>query len=127
MPSVAASVTSAGPTSIALVRGAVVWAAPDPVVGVEQSGRRPLVVVASAGYLEHITNLVLAVPVTTSRRGWPNHVRLEGETGLDAECFAMTEQVRAISRARISKVAGSVDRATLQQIDGWLRDFLDLR
>jgi mRNA interferase MazF len=71
--------------------------------------------------------LVIAVPVTTTNRGWPNHVALAGETGLDMNCFAMTEQVRAISRDRITKVTGAVDRTTMQAIDGWLRDFLDLR
>ena len=110
-----------------LVRGAVFRAAPDPTVGVEQAGRRPLVVVASTSYLEQVTNLVLAIPLTTTRRGWPNHVPLTGQTGLEVDCYAMTEQVRAISRARITKVLGVVDTETSDAIDEWLRDFLDPR
>lgn len=110
-----------------LRRGVVFWAAPDPTIGSEQSGRRPFIVVASNEYLEQVTNLVLAVPLTTTDRGWPNHVRLVGNTGLDATCFAMTEQVRAISRLRVSRITGSVDDETLRGIDSWLRDFLDLR
>ncbi|SEE65198.1 type II toxin-antitoxin system PemK/MazF family toxin [Ruania alba] len=109
-----------------LARGAVFWAAPDPTVGVEQAGRRPFVTVASAGYLEQVTNLVIAVPVTSTRRGWPNHVPLMGATGLDVECFAMTEQVRTLARARIVKTAGTVDHQTMGSIDSWLRDFLQL-
>lgn len=112
----------------ALRRGDVVWAAPDPTVGREQSGRRPCVVVAGDSYLRAVTELVIVVPVTTVDRGWPNHVRLSGsELALDAPSFAMTEQPRTISRRRVERVAGSVDAASLRAIDGWLRDFLDLR
>ena len=120
MPSAPASTVSE------LVRGSVIWAAPDPTVGREQSGRRSLVVVASDAYLATVTELVLAVPVTTTARGWPNHIPLTGPTGLQEACFAMTEQIRAISRARIDRIAGTVDSGTLVGIDLWLRDFLGL-
>jgi mRNA interferase MazF len=110
-----------------LVRGMVVWAAPDPAVGREQGGRRPVLVVSSAMYLRTVTELVLTVPVTTTDRGWPNHIKLAGELALERDCFAMTEQVRATSRARLGKVAGVVDDTTMSRIDGWLRDFLELR
>ena len=104
--------------------GSVFWAAPDPTVGVEQLGRRPFVVVASAGYLEQVTQLVLATPVTQTDRGWPNHIELTGATGLRTRSFAMTEQVRAVSRQRIIKVVGLVDAPTLARIAEYLSDFL---
>ncbi|MCL1897658.1 MAG: type II toxin-antitoxin system PemK/MazF family toxin [Micrococcales bacterium] len=93
-------------------------------MGPEQSGRRPFVVVASAGYLQQVTQLVLAVPVTQTDRQWPNHIALEGPTGLGPRCFAMTEQVRAISHQRIVKVTGIVDGTTLDRIAQCLSDFL---
>lgn len=107
-----------------LVRGAVVWAHPDPTLGREQNGRRPVLVVASRGYLEVVTHLAVVVPITTSERGWPNHVPLRGEHGLDRSSWAMTEQPRTVSRERLGRVSGVVDDATLHDVDGWLRDFL---
>jgi len=104
--------------------GSVFWAAPDPTVGAEQLSGRPFVVVASTDYLEQVTQLVLATPVTQKDRGWPNHIELIGATGLDSRSFAMTEQVRAISRQRITKVVGAVDATTLARIAEYLRDFL---
>lgn len=50
-------------------RGSVVWVSLDPVNGREQSGRRPVVVVASDAYVAVVTTLVIAVPVTTVGRG----------------------------------------------------------
>ena len=109
-----------------VARGMVVWAAPDPTVGREQTGRRPVLVVSSPMYLRTVTTLVLTVPVTTVDRGWANHVKLAGDLSLPHDCYAMTEQVRATSRARLGAVLGVVDEATMAAVEVWLRDFLDL-
>lgn len=102
------------------------WASLDPVSGREQSGRRPVVVVASDAYLAVVTTLVIAVPVTTVDRGWPNHVALSGPSGLQRPSWAMTEQPRTIDRGRLRGIAGSIDEDTVAAIDVWLRDFLAL-
>ena len=107
-----------------LFTGDVVWAELGPGRGREQSGRRPLVVVASNDYLEIVDTIAIAIPVTSKDRGWPNHVPLHGETGLVTPSFAMTEQVITISRERITSVAGQVDDDTYTAITTYLRDFL---
>ena len=112
---------------VKLTRGNVVWADLAPAIGHEQSGRRPVLVVASNRYLDTLTSLAIVVPVTTVDRGWPNHVRLDGDSsGLGRPSFAMTEQPRTIDRGRIYGIAGRVDSATMDSVDLWLRDFLDL-
>ena len=71
--------------------------------------------------------LVIVVPVTTTDRGWPHHVRLVGQRlGLRRTSFAMTEQPRTISRSRITRRAGRIDAATMDEITEWIKDFLDL-
>lgn len=109
-----------------LRQGDVRWAQLAPVRGREQGGHRPVLVVAGAGYLRTVTTLVIAVPVTTTHRGWPNHVELTGLTGLDARSWAMTEQVRTIARDRLGRWAGSVDEHCLTDVQRWLSDFLAL-
>ncbi|MGM7668635.1 type II toxin-antitoxin system PemK/MazF family toxin [Microbacterium sp. A93] len=110
-----------------LRRGMVAWAELDPVRGREQSGRRPVLVIASDLYLEQADTLAIIVPATTTDRGWPNHVALRGDDlSLTLPTFAMTEQPRAVTRERLVEVAGSVDAATMRDVDGWLRDFLAL-
>ncbi len=117
--------TGAAPAQrIALWRGAVAWANLDPTRGRQQSGRRPALVVASDAYLETVTTLAIVVPVTTVDRGWPNHVPLTGEPGLDRPSWAMTEQVQTIARDRLTSVAGQVDGGSLREVDVYLRDFL---
>ena len=110
-----------------LRRGALVWVDLDPTKGHEQAGRRPAVVIASDGYLGNVPGLVIVVPVTTTDRGWPHHVRIEGRAvELARPSFAMTEQPRTIARSRITGHAGTVDDATMRAIEQWLRDFTDL-
>ena len=82
-------------------------------------------VVAGESYLEIVDSLVLVVPITTVDRGWPNHIEIR-ESALDRRSWAMSEQVRTISRERIVDRAGRVSRATLAEVRVWLADFLDL-
>ena len=104
----------------------VFWASLDPATGREQGGHRPVLVVSTSEYLEIVTTLVIAVPITTTDRGWPNHVRVRGPEGLRRPSWAMTEQVRTISRNRLSGYAGRVDAACFADVRTWIGDFLDL-
>lgn len=83
-----------------------------------------MLVVAGAGYLRAVTTLVLIVPVTTTDRGWPNHVELTGPAELPTRSWAMTEQIRTLSRERLGRAAGSVDASCLTAVQRWLADFL---
>lgn len=109
-----------------LLRGSIVRLDLSPTRGREQTGRRPALVVASRGYLDAVTTLVIAVPITTVDHNWPNHVALRGRTGLTRPGWAMTEQPRTVSRDRIERVLGLADGATLADVDLYLRDALGL-
>ncbi len=101
------------------------WADLNPSRGREQAGRRPALIIASDFYLEQADTLAIIVPATTNDRGWPNHVLLKGAgIGLSQPTYAMTEQPRTVSRERLCDVIGTVDAATMHEVDRWLRDFL---
>jgi len=96
---------------------------PDATIGREQSGRRPAVVVAGQRYLQIIDTMALIVPVTSTDRGWPNHIPI---ADLPGPSWAMTEQVRAVSRSRLHGHLGQMDDDALEHVRHWLRKFLDL-
>ena len=104
--------------------GEVWWALPDPAVGREQSGRRPVLIVSNEQVHRTVTTLVVVVPVTTKDRGWPNHVELNAGAGVEQRSFAMTEQVRTISRQRLTKKIGVVEESVLQNVREWLVDYI---
>ncbi len=94
--------------------------------GREQSGIRPGVIVSSPAFAEAVDSLVHVVPATTRDRGWLNHVLLAGNTGLGTPSWAMTEQLRSVSRERVLRWVGAVDEETFDTIRMYLRDALDL-
>ena len=82
--------------TVGLSPGQIWWARPDPSVGREQAGRRPVMIVAGSDYLELMTTLALVVPLTTTDRGWPNHVPVHGHVDLPGQSFAMSEQILSL-------------------------------
>ena len=114
-------------TDLELHPGTVAWATLSPSTGSEQAGRRPVVVIANEPYLEAVDRLAIIVPVSSVARGWPNHVEVVGETGMSEQCWAMTEQVRTISRQRLHSVSGRVTPDCLRDIRDWVyRSFAEV-
>ena len=107
-----------------LMPGMIVWADLSPTQGREQSGRRPVLIVSSDHYLSVIDTMTIVVPLTKKDRGWPNHIKSAGPTGLTVDSWVMTEQIRTISRDRIFDISGAVSPLCLKQVRIWLGDFL---
>ncbi len=104
-----------------LTPGTVVWADFGDAVGREQAGRRPAVVVSTFDHVESADTLVTLIPCTTRARAWANHVVLDGSTGLNEPTYAMTEQIRTVSRERVHGVRGHVSPDCLALITRWIR------
>ena len=109
-------------------RGDVYMAGLDPVIGSEQGGTRPVVIIQNnTGNLHAPT--VIAVPVTSSagKPPLPTHAPLAaGEGGLWLDSIALCEQVRTLEKARLSRKLGSVSDASLRLIDRALQVSLDI-
>jgi mRNA interferase MazF len=95
-----------------------VWEArPEPVVGHEQGGTRPVLVVSVDRISAGPGELCIVVPFTRTNRDTPLHVRVEPpEGGLTSVSFALCENVRAISRERLAERLGGVRDATLEAV-----------
>ena len=99
-----------------LMPGMIVWADLSPTQGREQSGRRPVLIVSSDHYLSVIDTMAIVVPLTKKDRGWPNHIKSAGPTGLTVDSWVMTEQIRTISRDHIFDISGAVSPLCLKQV-----------
>lgn len=110
------------------VRTGEIWLAIlDPVVGREQGGRRPVVVVSADGLHSLPIGMAIVVPLTGADRGLVTQPRIAGPvTGLSKPSFARPEDTRAIDTARLERRLGMVDTTTLDAIQKILRYFLDL-
>ncbi len=94
----------------------------------EQGFIRPGVVVSHDGLNRSAADLVIAVPVTRTRRGLPSHVEIDSGagTGLSDPSYAQAEQVRAIGAHRLVQRLGAVDVVTQRNIEQALRRMLAL-
>lgn len=99
----------------------------DPVVGREQAGTRPGVVVSADGLNWSPSNLVIIVPLTTRQHKIIFHVPVTAaETGLAQDSFATCEDVRSVSHERLLKQIGHVSEEARVEIQYRLRVLLDL-
>jgi mRNA interferase MazF len=87
---------------------------------------RPVLIIASADYLEATPGLAVVLPITAVDRGWPHHVAVEGEHGLEVAAWIMTDQPRTLARSRLVERTGDVAPACLAAARAWVADFLDL-
>lgn len=90
--------------------------------GREQAGRRPGVVVSDDDLNDGPSGLTIIVPVTSSRRGLPSHVELDGAaTGLDEVSYAKCEDIKSVAVQRLVARLGSVDAETMFHVERVLR------
>lgn len=97
--------------------GEIIWIDFGPPLGHEQAGRRPGLVISSAGY-NRISSLMLVCPITRNDRPWPFKVALP--TGGRLTGFVLADQVRSIDPAvRLVKRSGHRVRVeTLAAVKG---------
>ncbi|MCB1149780.1 MAG: type II toxin-antitoxin system PemK/MazF family toxin [Chlamydiia bacterium] len=99
---------------------------PDPVKGSELGKKvRPALIISNNAMNKGPSGLVIVVPMTSKNRNIPSHIRLNPpEGGVSLSSFAMCEQIRSISKERLVKKLGKVQRSLLVEVDSWLRDLL---
>lgn len=96
-------------------RGELYYVDLDPVVGREQAGRRPFLVVSIGAMNQARVQMAIGLPVTSTPRDNDLHVRLEpGPSGLDRVSYAMPEMVRSISILRFHRRIGRVPTDALE-------------
>ncbi len=103
---------------VTVTRGDIVLCDLNPVVGTEQAGVRPAVVLQIDRANAVSPHTVIAPFTTKIRRALlPSHVFVPaGVGGLSQDSVVLCEQIRVIDKHRIIKVLGHLDEPYLQQI-----------
>lgn len=89
----------------------------EPVVGHEQGGRRPFLLISVNQMNESRAQMTIGVPLTTTNLGSELHVRIDPPGGgLNRISFAMPEKVRSISIGRLQRRLGHVSPDTVEAV-----------
>ncbi|MHB8767177.1 MAG: type II toxin-antitoxin system PemK/MazF family toxin [Deferrisomatales bacterium] len=109
-------------------RGEIWLADLNPVVGHEQAGRRPVLIVSTNRFNHGPARIVFAAPLTRTERGIPFHVPIEPpEGGVKSRSFILCDAVRAISKTRLgAQPWGTLSPETLRRVEECLRILLEL-
>jgi mRNA interferase MazF len=102
-----------------ILRGDIYWADLEPVVGHEQGGRRPVLIISRTVFNER-SGTVIAVALTSvqPRAGFPLTLEL-AKTSLPKRTWAKISQIRTLSTQRLAGKIASCNPAELQKlVDG---------
>lgn len=109
-------------------RGDIFYADLSPVVGSEQGGTRPVLIIQNdIGNQYSPTTIVAAITSQVSKAKLPTHVELECETcGLDKDSVVLTEQVRTIDKRRLKEKVSTLGEDIMEKVNRALEISLGL-
>ena len=104
-------------------RGDLFSASLDPVVGSEQGGVRPVLVIQNdVGNRYSPTVIVLAITGQVNKARLPTHVNVPaGDTGLQKDSVVLAEQIRTLDKRRLRERIGSLPPEIMEQVGEALR------
>ena len=100
-------------------RGDIYYADLSPVVGSEQGGVRPVLIVQNdTGNKHSPTVIAAAITSQTGKARLPTHISLSGhDVGLTKDSVILLEQIRTIDKRRLRERMGRVDGELMERID----------
>lgn len=103
-------------------RGDLYYADLRPIIGSEQGGVRPVLIIQN-DVGNHFSPTVIAASITSRQRKHrlPTHVFLPVSTeGLQRNSIVLLEQVRTIDRTRLGDYIGKLDETAMEAVDAAL-------
>lgn len=100
-------------------RGDIFYADLSPVVGSEQGGVRPVLVIQNdVGNKYSPTIIVSAITSRLSKNKLPTHIEIPGEMyGLSKDSVILLEQIRTIDKRRLREKTGHLDESIMMKVN----------
>ena len=98
-------------------RGDILYADLSPVVGCEQGGIRPVLVIQNDIGNRYSPTVIVAAITSKSKKELPTHVELGCMEALQKNSVVLLEQIRTIDRIRLLEYIGSVSRLRMLLIN----------
>lgn len=101
-------------------RGDMFYADLSPVVGSEQGGIRPVLIIQNdTGNKYSPTVIAAAITSQTGKNKLPTHIDIGSENnGLKADSVVLTEQIRTIDKSRLKEKIGHIsDSSVMNQVN----------
>ncbi|WP_346889977.1 type II toxin-antitoxin system PemK/MazF family toxin [Clostridium sp. UBA1056] len=115
--------------TIVIKRGDIFYADLSPVVGSEQGGIRPVIIIQNdVGNRYSPTVIVSAITSQINKAKLPTHVEISSEEyGLNKDSVVLLEQVRTLDKRRLKEKIGHMTDEDMSKVDVALKISLDLK
>ncbi len=98
-------------------RGDIYYANLSPVIGSEQGGHRPIIILQNnKGNLYSKTTIVAAITGELDKAHLPTHIIFTAD-GMKKKSMVLLEHIRTIDKSRLGNYIGTVDDKTMKRID----------
>ena len=100
-------------------RGELFFCNLDPVIGSEQGGTRPVLIIQNDVGNKYSPTTIVVATITSkvSKTELPTHVSLSHVPGLDRDSLLLLEQLRTVDRSRLRSLIGRLDPDTMKQVN----------
>jgi len=100
-------------------RGEIFYADLSPVVGSEQGGLRPVLIVQNdTGNRHSPTVIAAAITSQIGKARLPTHIELSARNfGLNRDSVILLEQIRTLDKSRLKEHMGKLDESLMDKVD----------
>ncbi len=108
-------------------RGEIYYADLSPVIGSEQGGYRPVVILQNNKGNKYSTTVIVA-PISSrlTKNALPTHVFIEPHF-LEKKSVILLEQIRTIDKKRIDEKLGMLSFGIMEKVDQAIKTSLDIK
>jgi mRNA interferase MazF len=102
-----------------LRRGDIFYAQLNPVIGSEQGGMRPVLVIQNdIGNQYSPTTIIIAITSQIVKAKLPTHVEISAKKcGMEKDSVILTEQIRTIDKSRLKQKVANLDDDTMGKVN----------
>ena len=100
-------------------RGDIYYATLNPIVGSEQGGTRPVLIISNDTGNRHSPTVIIA-PITSrihTKAKLPTHTAVNDFKGLDKNSIVLLEQIRTIDKQRLKQYMGMMPDNIMARVD----------
>lgn len=108
-------------------RGDIYYAELNPVIGSEQGGTRPVLIISNDIGNRHSPTVIIAAITGKTKVKLPTHTEAKNFKGLDRDSIVLLEQIRTIDKQRLKQHMGTMPTDIMARVDKALAISVSLR
>lgn len=110
-----------------IIRGAMFYADLDPIVGSEQKGTRPVLIIQNDLGNKHSPTVLVAPISTKKNKLLPTHILIKQFDKLRHDSIVMLEQIRVLDKSRLKGYMGMLESDTLEKVNEAIKISFELK